>query len=68
MDMLMHKFSRFMRSDEDMPEIKELIRSLLVEHRGEDKVKNGVTYYYEKLLWWREYINLLGGIDSIVSL
>lgn len=61
-------YIEFMRSNEDMLEIKELIRKILVEHRGEEKVKDGGAYYYEKLCWQREYIHLLGGIDSIVSL
>ena len=56
----------FVRSDDDMPEIKELIRTILVEHRGEDKVTDGGAYYYEKLCWQREYIKQLGGIDSLI--
>ena len=60
-------FIRFVRSDEDSLEIKELIRSILVEQRGEEKVKDGGAYYYEKLCWQREYIKQLGGIDSIIS-
>ena len=60
-------YIRFMRSDEDMPEIKNLIRTILIEHRGQAKVTDkGVDYYYEKLCWQREYIKKIGGIDSLV--
>lgn len=58
----------FMRSDEPMPEIKELIRTILVEHRGEAKVTDGGAYYYKKLCWQREYIKKIGGIDALISL
>ena len=61
-------YIRFMRSDEDMPEIKELIRQVLIEHRGVEKVTDGGAYYYEKLCWQREYVKELGGIDALVSL
>lgn len=60
-------FIRFVRSDEDDPEIKELIRKILIEQRGEAKVKDGGAYYYEKLCWQRDYIKKIGGIDSIIS-
>lgn len=61
-------FIRFVRSDGDNPEIKELIRKMLVERRGEEKVKDGGAYYYEKLCWQRDYIKKIGGIDSIISI
>ena len=48
-----------MRSDNDMPEIKELIKNILIEHRGSEKVTDGGFYYYEKLCWQREYIKSL---------
>ncbi len=60
-------FIRFVRSDGDDPDIKELICKMLVEQRGEEKVKDGGAYYYEKLCWQREYIKQIGGIDVIVS-
>ena len=61
-------FVRFMRSEDDMPEIQELIRNILVEHRGESKVRDDGKYYYEKLCWQREYVKELGGIDFLASL
>ena len=61
------EYIRFVRSKEEMPEIKELIRKTLIEHRGEEKVTDGGYYYYEKLCWQREYIHLLGGIDKVLS-
>ncbi len=61
------EYIEFMRSDKDMPEIKELIVSILVEHRGLDKVTDGGNYYYEKLCWQREYIHSLGGIDQFLE-
>jgi len=62
------EFVRFVRSDEDMDEIKDLIRNLLIEKRGKDKVNDtGVNYYYEKLCWQREYIRSLGGIDKVIE-
>ncbi len=60
-------FIRFMRSEKDMPEIKELIWKILAEHRGEEKADAGVDYYYEKLCWQREYIKSIGGIDSLIG-
>ena len=61
------EFIRFVRSNGDMPEIKELIRSILVAHRGISKVTDGGAYYYEKLCWQREYIQSTGGIDNILG-
>ncbi len=62
------EFIRFVRSDDDMDEIKDLIRSLLIEKRGKDKVNDfGVKYYYEKLCWQREYIKSIGGIDKVIK-
>ncbi len=61
------EYLRFVRSKEDMPEIKELIRKTLIEHRGEEKVTDGGKYYYEKLCWHREYIQSIGGIDSVLK-
>ena len=61
------EYIRFMRSDEDMPKIRELIKRILIEHRGEEKVTDGGAYYYEKLCWQREYIKQLGGIDTLVD-
>ncbi len=61
------EYLRFMRSEDNMPEIQTLIRRVLVEHRGEDKVKNGDVYYYEKLSWQREYIRSIGGIDKLIG-
>lgn len=60
-------FIRFVRSDDDMPEIRELIRRMLIEHRGEAKVTDGGAYYYEKLCWQREYIKSIGGIDLLLG-
>jgi len=60
------EYIRFMRSDNDMPEIKELIKNILIEHRGSEKVTDGGLYYYEKLSWQREYVKSLGGIDSLL--
>ncbi len=37
-------------------------------HRGEDKVKDGGEYYYEKLCWQREYIQSIGGIDELLGI
>lgn len=61
------EYIRFMRSNDDMPEIQILIRRILVEHRGEDKVKTGDVYYYEKLCWQREYVNSIGGINKLLN-
>lgn len=60
-------FIRFVRSKEDNPKIKELIAEILIEHRGIDKVTDGGAYYYEKLCWQREYIQSIGGIDSLLK-
>ena len=61
------EYIRFMRSDDDMPEIKELIKNILIEHRGAAKVTDGGSYYYEKLCWQREYIKSIGGIDYLLN-
>ncbi len=61
-------YIRFMRFECEDDEVKELIRKMLIEARGEAKVTDGGVYYYEKLCWQREYIKQLGGIDSIVSI
>ena len=62
------EFIRFVKSTEDMPEIKSIIREIIVENRGEDKVRNGDTYYYEKLCWQREYIQSIGGIEELLKM
>ena len=62
------EFIRFVRSERDMPEIHDLIRSILVEKRGADKVTDNGDYYYEKLCWQREYIQSIGGIDSLLGI
>ena len=61
------EFIRFVRSNENMPEIRDLIRDILIEHRGKDKVTDGGAYYYEKLCWQREYIHSIGGIDKLMK-
>ncbi len=61
------EYIRFVRSDKDMPETKELIKSILIEKRGADKVPDGGKYYYEKLCWQREYIQSIGGIDKFLQ-
>ena len=61
-------FIRFVRSKEDDPKVKQLIVDMLIEHRGADKVTDGGEYYYEKLCWQREYIQSIGGIDSLLGL
>ena len=60
-------FIRFVRSDKDMPEIRELIRKMLIERRGAEKVTDGGAYYYEKLCWQREYIRSIGGVDQFLK-
>lgn len=57
-------YFRFVRSDSDMPDIQQLIKRILIEHRGPEKVTYDGAYYYEKLLWQREYIQSSGGIDA----
>ncbi len=61
------EFIRFVKTKDDMPEIKDMIRDMLIEKRGEEKVTDGGKYYYEKLCWLREYIHSLGGLDSIFN-
>lgn len=60
------EFIQFVRSTGDNPKIQELIKDVLVEHRGADKVTDGGAYYYEKLCWQREYIQSIGGIDKLI--
>lgn len=60
-------YIKFMRSNKNMPEIEEIIKVILIEHRGIDGLGNGVEYYYEKLCWQREYIHSLGGIDYLMG-
>ena len=62
------EFIRFVRSKKDMPEIQNLIASLLIAKRGKDKVPDSGAYYYEKLSWLREYIHSLGGIDYLLGI
>ncbi len=62
------EFIRFVRSKEDMPDIKKLIESILIANRGVEKLGNGVQYYYEKLCWQREYIQSIGGIDYLLGI
>ena len=62
------EFVRFVRSNDKMPEIRDLIKKTLIEHRGEEKVtEKGVNYYYEKLCLQREYIHSIGGIDTLLK-
>ena len=61
-------YIKFVRSDKDMPEIKNLIESILKEKRGEVGLNYNVEYYYEKLCWHREYIHSLGGIDFLLGI
>ena len=61
-------FIEFVRSKKDMPEIKKIIEEIIIENRGEDKLGNGVAYYYEKLCWQREYIQSIGGINKLLGI
>lgn len=62
------EYIRFVNSEEDMPEIKELIKKKLIEKRGIEKVTDGGAYYYEKLCWHREYVRSAGGFDELLEL
>lgn len=62
------EYIRFVRTDEDMPDIQELIKDKLIEKRGIEKVTDGGAYYYEKLCWHREYVRSAGGFDEILKL
>ena len=61
------EFIRFVRSEKDMPEMQDLICSILIEKRGAEKVTDNGAYYYEKLCWHREYIHSIGGIDKLLN-
>ncbi len=61
-------FIKFVRSKKDLSEIKKLIEEIIICHRGREKLGNGVEYYYEKLCWQREYIQSIGGIDSLLGI
>lgn len=63
-----NEYIKFMRLNTDSSEIRDLIKELLIAHRGKDKVPDGGAYYYEKLCWQREYIHSIGGIDKILGI
>ncbi len=63
-----HDYISFMNSEKDVPEIRDIIETIIIEHRGKEKLGNGVAYYYEKLCWQREYIISLGGINYLLGI
>ncbi len=65
---LADEYFRFMRNETTVSDVISPIKEKLIERRGEEKVTDWVLEYYtEKLSWHREYVQSIGGVDSLLK-